>query len=59
MNNGDDIDLAKLSDEQLLGDACCRCGGVSGPMIPLRDVIMGWTLFVHSPRCTPEQQPET
>lgn len=40
------IDLRTLSDAQLDGRACCRCGGESGPMQPIT-LIVGVQMFVH------------
>lgn len=47
---GPEIDLRRLTPAQWDGRACCRCGGVSGPMQPLT-LVIGTALFEHMPGC--------
>ncbi len=48
----DSIDVSKLTDAQLDGRACVRCGAQDGqPTIPLYGVLAGAMLFVHAAPC--------
>ena len=53
----DEIDVSKLTDEQLAGFHCVRCDrGGSGPMVALYDLVKGLTLYCHIGGC-PEPKP--
>jgi hypothetical protein len=45
-----EIDLSRLTDKQLRGEACVRCGGAKGPMQPY-PLIIGVPAIVHAGGC--------